>query len=511
MNTGIQARETNKAVSLGQRQTVHLGYKALLVLLLVFIQSTWFQMVSYNTFYAAPSDFLPDIPLERVARNATCLIACIAMAVFDKPIRHHNKVLMPLMTALVFFGTTIFILANYQTVMPKQLFATIGTVILSIGYVWVYLSIFRVFKHNGTLWEIALCVITINSLARISLTLFLTYLTPMGMTIVALSAELATGILLYLVHRILQIDDEPRLPGFRMGSAIMGKGLKDSHSLRIHLLMILILTFTVNFMRTLNDSGPWNNTHTTRLWLDNLWVLFLVIAIHAAIGSLLFYFCIHRKGSLWAQMPFLFMMAALVTMMYLRFDFIETPLYSVYSAVLEIFAQLVYFFTLLRLVRSIPFSSFKVMGLANGFSFLLSLLLTPIAFVFSDTSASIIVLALVAFYLVAVIISASNRDAELALPTGRNGAISGAAAGAEGAEWSDLYKGAEIAAQKAKLTRRETEIMLLLVKGKSLPMIQKELHIAGGTGRTHIKHIYTKLGVHSRQELMAIIYPIDFD
>jgi DNA-binding NarL/FixJ family response regulator len=54
------------------------------------------------------------------------------------------------------------------------------------------------------------------------------------------------------------------------------------------------------------------------------------------------------------------------------------------------------------------------------------------------------------------------------------------------------------------LTQRETEILHLLVQGKTLPAIQAELVIADGTARTHITHIYEKLGVHSRPELMSL-------
>ena len=55
------------------------------------------------------------------------------------------------------------------------------------------------------------------------------------------------------------------------------------------------------------------------------------------------------------------------------------------------------------------------------------------------------------------------------------------------------------------LTARECEVALLLAKGRSLPFIQEELHIAQGTAQTHLSHIYRKLGVHSRQEFLDVI------
>lgn len=55
------------------------------------------------------------------------------------------------------------------------------------------------------------------------------------------------------------------------------------------------------------------------------------------------------------------------------------------------------------------------------------------------------------------------------------------------------------------LTAREYEVALLLARGRSLPFIQEELHIAQGTAQTHLAHIYRKLDVHSRQEFLDIV------
>ncbi|MBR2836257.1 MAG: response regulator transcription factor [Coriobacteriales bacterium] len=55
------------------------------------------------------------------------------------------------------------------------------------------------------------------------------------------------------------------------------------------------------------------------------------------------------------------------------------------------------------------------------------------------------------------------------------------------------------------LTQREEEILYLLAQGNSALVISKELFIAEGTVKAHIQHIYQKLGVHTRKELMTLI------
>jgi len=53
---------------------------------------------------------------------------------------------------------------------------------------------------------------------------------------------------------------------------------------------------------------------------------------------------------------------------------------------------------------------------------------------------------------------------------------------------------------RSPLTRREWEVIDLLVEGASTASIANELQLSSATVRTHVKHILGKLGVHSRNE-----------
>ena len=68
--------------------------------------------------------------------------------------------------------------------------------------------------------------------------------------------------------------------------------------------------------------------------------------------------------------------------------------------------------------------------------------------------------------------------------------------------------GASIPAQTARrygLTERETQILGYLARGRSAPFIREELSLSKSTVATHIRHIYDKLGVHSKQELLSLL------
>ncbi len=61
-----------------------------------------------------------------------------------------------------------------------------------------------------------------------------------------------------------------------------------------------------------------------------------------------------------------------------------------------------------------------------------------------------------------------------------------------------------IAARRG-LTPRELEVMQMLCKGRTKSYIAETLYLTENTVRSHTKHIYTKLDVHSKQELMDLV------
>ena len=62
-----------------------------------------------------------------------------------------------------------------------------------------------------------------------------------------------------------------------------------------------------------------------------------------------------------------------------------------------------------------------------------------------------------------------------------------------------------------QLSPRELEVLILLAKGRSMNHIKDELVVSEGTAKTHIRHVYKKLDVHSRHELVAIIEAVDVE
>ena len=58
--------------------------------------------------------------------------------------------------------------------------------------------------------------------------------------------------------------------------------------------------------------------------------------------------------------------------------------------------------------------------------------------------------------------------------------------------------------ERYKLSKRESEILPLALRGRTGERIASELFIAKSTVDTHLRRIYGKCGVHSRQELIDL-------
>jgi DNA-binding NarL/FixJ family response regulator len=68
---------------------------------------------------------------------------------------------------------------------------------------------------------------------------------------------------------------------------------------------------------------------------------------------------------------------------------------------------------------------------------------------------------------------------------------------------NNMQKPANAPAYDYQLTAREKEILQLLARGNSFKMIAAEVCVSIDTVRTHIKHIYDKLHVHSQVEAVS--------
>ena len=58
-------------------------------------------------------------------------------------------------------------------------------------------------------------------------------------------------------------------------------------------------------------------------------------------------------------------------------------------------------------------------------------------------------------------------------------------------------------------TDREEEILLQIAQGRNARSIADKLYISANTVKYHLKNMYSKTGVHSKQELLDMVDSVD--
>lgn len=61
------------------------------------------------------------------------------------------------------------------------------------------------------------------------------------------------------------------------------------------------------------------------------------------------------------------------------------------------------------------------------------------------------------------------------------------------------------------LSHRERDVLFLLAKGRTISFIADDLGVSFNTAKSHIRHVYVKTGVHTRQELLSLVEGVELE
>lgn len=73
------------------------------------------------------------------------------------------------------------------------------------------------------------------------------------------------------------------------------------------------------------------------------------------------------------------------------------------------------------------------------------------------------------------------------------------------AEFSTIDERCDLLGRQYLLTEREIEVMQMVCKGRSRSFIAEALVLSENTVKSHVSHIYAKLGIHSKRDLQRLI------
>ena len=344
--------------------------------------------------------------------------------------------------------------------------------------------------------------------------------------------------------------DARSAPGAADGRANMLWGIRtlpkerhiDARSGRYLIVILAAVALLLSVARACSISGTWGNDHTAGLEPA---VAVPLVVLYAALVFGLVYLGVIRAARLGDGPRFL--VGVLVVMTGLLVAALRPALDPTPSMALDVFVNtndpfaLVFFWSTVAVaVQRLSVRPNRVIGFAGALYAAASIVWV---FLINDANAVSSTFVLTAVY---VLLALSIVVLQLKEGSGDAGRVAAAASGAApvvgavagvasevaervdsvpsgtGAALSDAGteddSGEAVAsaikarctavAREHGLSPRERDVLCLMAQGKNGSSIQEELGIAASTVKTHTQHIYTKLGVGDRQELMGLLLDV---
>ncbi|MDR1015560.1 MAG: hypothetical protein LBL86_11395, partial [Coriobacteriales bacterium] len=412
----------------------------------------YFMLTGHSSAYALPTSVQVDVPIERLAFLLSRTGCCLVIAVFDRFFRRANVVLLPTITVLTILGNSLLSLAAHQTLVPMHMLASGGGIVAGFGYAWFLLSIFRLFRKNGSMWHIAVLFVISYALSNFAKSVIHALAPPQWLPLIVLLLILIMGISLFLAQRLLGVDEAPRLPPMKRGLDITKQLLKSSEAMRAQVILLLASSLALVIMAMTNPGGLWGNARFEDNIAYPVPLTLIEVIGYACIALPLYYFHTHKTSGFWAQAPAIFTFAGLFLLEYLQVGNADTSIALALSAIVELLTWLTYSICITSCMRVFPLSSVRVVGVIATINFTLQLL--SMLFVEGNLpTISICVLVVGASYLLALLASLKAQD------TPRMGGGGGGAGkpGKLSRVATDLNTRIEVIAHNDNFTQRETE------------------------------------------------------
>lgn len=418
-----------------------------------------------------------------------------ASGIFSRKSNHllKNRRLTVAAGLLATAGTLMFFYTG--NVLPYRLLFILGSALTGIGTSWLF---FQAAKFYCTKKPVSIFTFAaFSKLISILLYFFVLSLPiPMSVSVLAFLPCIAVAFLFMdtpASHRKDLIPYEEVVP----------KSLKITYTKLFFVSFVTYFVISYATGRTLNDSNVYGEYFGSYIGIG---ILLLCVAFIFALntprvnGDKLI-------GFAYLSVP-LILIIALLAAPYFKaaggwFDLLSSILFGIFDILLwGIFACMVY-------VHRQQFA--QVFGIGRGFTSAGSVCGLCVGYLsgmfIADFSSALIVNSIISAIVLVIMLTLvfSKNDVELLVSPAYQKSLEDerkarrlAIKHAEEYAWMDIFS------DSLCLTLREREIIQWLFKGRTASYIAKNLDLSDNTVKTHIRNIYRKAGVNSREELLDL-------
>lgn len=469
---------------------------------------------------AALPEFLVVNP--RVFFLAGILALSAAFAAKPKPPRAADATLGVLLPFVGATGTACIALASNQNLFPPAMLCIMGLLALGVGYCWFVVNYGLLLARTGSVSRIVYCLAAALSMEPVVRLFIESTFEQTAISGIAVCLPFVSMALLQVVRTMVEREGAAapfeaaaankgavaaKRPGKADGEpADGGKARLDSKTGKIFVLLFATAALLAT-VRTLSPCGTWDAKFDPAPMTTSL-----ALVIAYAAGVLLFaWYALVRAESrpvlLRFQPAFLLIVLTLFASLVMLFS--QGPQSAVlYTFMIldDSFAHMLFWASIACTIASASTPDRRVAGLAMVVYSALSIVWLFLLGDNDTLEAPVMAVAITAIYLLTMIVSHANSDgADVEEQTGAGDVREESPALADRIAASIEERCLEIA-DEYRLSPRETEVLVLLAQGRTRVYIQDELVLAENTVKTHIAHIYKKLEVGNRQEMLDLVF-----
>lgn len=479
----------------------------------------WCKLMGHTSAFFVPLAGLGTWANARVFWLLGILIAALTCLLMPRALHKFDAMQRYVIPLIAMVGGAMFAIAFYQTFFDQRLFAVIGVVASGFGYFW-FISRFVLMLSLTQGITCLACAFGGAFVLRQALLIAMDALIPLNYQVMVAIALPLCAVSCFELARAAAKKENASLPGSYgrlWGIPTLPKTYRVRQTEGRHLLVIVIAVgLLLSVARACSISGTWGNDHTDGT--GPLEAIPQLLLYGAAIFALVYIGIVRVSHS---RETSRFIVGVFITITGLLVAALRPFLAWVPHAVLDLIVgtndpfALVFFWSMVGgAIQCLATPPNRVIGLAGSVYAAAS-----VAWVFlisneNAVSSAFVLTAVYAMFVTAVMVirlqgtQASWEGGGAAQgQTAPEARTEGPCAPGQDADSAEQVVAAirgrcDKIAREYALSPRETDVFLLIAQGRSGTAIQEELGVAASTVKTHTQHIYAKLGVGDRQELM---------
>lgn len=489
----------------------------------------WCTLMGHTLGFMPAADGMQEWTNPRAFFLAGILAISVLFAAFPHGMRRANRIFVSALPLVASAGTACFALAYRQDLFDPAALAAFGLCVSGVGYFWL-VARYNLLLARTQLFSCAVWSIVGALFAKLVLVEAFGASFDSGLQVgVAVTLPIVSAFVFEAARAAAkrQVERNPWVdPGIAARSSrthsefgipsrprIVAMGHAEKRDLMAIMAVVAILLAVVRAMSFL---GMWGDTHTSLsdsiAWIASLALGGVCLALFARFALIA---AQERPVSMRFQPAILVTLAGMFAMaLHVESDSAAATLLSIVVQLDELFAHLLFWCVIIAALDALDVPSYRVIGFGCAVYAAVS-----IAWVVLMSRATVIdtTLVLLAAYAVVVFAMRVNWRRTPNAPAAPEPAAQSAACD-EAAERPTqneedatarlhalIAQRCEAVSDRYGLSPREREVLACMARGRTRAGIQEDLVLSGNTVKTHVAHIYAKLDVHDRQEMMALL------